>query len=104
VGGEAVALDDEPLLGPGGVELALVARAVDRRRSRQTVCIEEREKAALEDARRDGLAVLVVVVEDACDGSRPSPSGVPREQGIERGRAREAADLRLVERCLQVLR
>src|SRR3954468_14245455 len=99
---EAVALDDESLLGPGGVELAVVASAVDRR-ARQVVGVEEGEEAALEDACRDGSSDVVVVVEDALEDRCPSASAVPRGQGIEGGRAREAPNLGLLERGFEVL-
>src|SRR3954452_18859245 len=77
VGGEAVALDDEALLGPAGVELAVIALAIDPR-SRETIGIDDREEQALEVASRPRLAVLSVVGQDS---SAVGP-------GIARGRHR----------------
>jgi len=100
--GEAVALGDEAVVGPCGIDLAVVTQAIDAR-SGQVVGVEEGEQAALEDARRDCSAVQMVVMQDAFDGACPSSPRVALEQGIEGDRAREAADLGLVERRLEVL-
>jgi hypothetical protein len=101
--GEAVALDDEAVVRPGGVDLAAIGEPVDLR-SRELVGVDESEEVAFEDARWDRLAVLAVVVEEALDRSRPAASGVARDEGIERSWAREAADLRFLERRFEVLR
>src|SRR4029078_5422735 len=90
VGGEAVALDDEPLIRPSGVELTFWSGPVDHRPG-QAMGIDEREGAALEQAPGDGLAVAAVVVEDAMQHSGPSSPLVSPEQGIEGGRASEPA-------------
>jgi hypothetical protein len=42
--------------------------------------VEEREEAALEEARRDGLAAVVVLLEDARDRGGPSALLMPRDQ------------------------
>src|SRR3954447_13433643 len=101
VGGEAVALDDDAVLGPGGVELAVVAAAVDVR-SRKAVGVQEGEEAALEEAGWDCRAVPSVVLEHASDRFGAGALRVSRDEGIEGGRAHEAADLRLVERGLEL--
>jgi hypothetical protein len=67
------------------------------------VGIEEREEAALEEARREGLADRLVLCKELPDRRCPRPSGVARDEGVAGGRAREAPDLRLVERVLEVL-
>src|SRR4051812_27524133 len=79
-GREAVALDDEALLGPAGVELAVIALAIDPR-SRKTIDIEDREEQALEVASRPRLAVLSVVGQDSSDRVGPSSSRIPCEEG-----------------------
>src|SRR3954452_13089852 len=103
VGGEAVALDDEALLGPAGVELAVIALAIDPR-SRETMGIEDREEQALEVASRPRLAVLSVVGQDSSDRVGPSSSRIPREEGIEGDRTREPPVLGVLERVLELVR
>src|SRR4051795_7310194 len=65
--------------------------------------VEEGQEAALEKACGDGMGDLAVVLEDSPQGRCPSASGASLEEGIERSRAREAADLRFLEGRFEVL-
>jgi hypothetical protein len=103
VGGEAVAFDDELVLGPDGIELAVGGVAVDLR-PRQSVGVDEGDQRGLEVASGARLAVLAVVLEDAPDRLRPAASRVAREEGIKGHRARQPAVLGLVERGLELVR
>src|SRR3954447_5427447 len=98
----AVELDDQALLGPEGVGLVW-AEGVVHLRARQPVGIDELEEPAFHSALRDRLADLSLLLEHALERGGPLASRVPRDQGIEGERACEAADLRLVERVLELL-
>src|SRR4051794_23574483 len=94
---DAPAGDDE-LAVLRAVCLECLARAVGR----EAVALDD-EEAALENARGDGMGDLAVVLEDSPQDRCPSASGVSLEEGIERSRAREAADLRFLEGRFEVL-
>jgi hypothetical protein len=98
----AVELDDEAFGGPDGVGLVGPEGRV-RPRAGEPVGFGEGEEAAFELAVRDRLAGLPLLVEGALDRGDPPTIGVARDEGIEGKRAREAADLRLVEGVLELL-
>ncbi len=66
--------------------------------------VEEGSEALLELARGDRLADVSELLERALEGLGAPAVGVARDEGIDRKRAREAADLRFVERVRELLR
>jgi hypothetical protein len=105
----AVELGHEARLEPDGVDLGAVVfpadvDAVVRPGAGEPVGVEEGEERDLEVAPGDGPADLVAVLQDLLECGRPSSSRMARDEGVEGVRAREASDLRLGDRALEVPR
>jgi hypothetical protein len=101
VGGEAVELGDQALLGQEAVDLLAVDPSVDVRPG-ESVGVEKGEEPELELALGDAAAD-VAGGEQPLDGGRPRAGRVPRDEVGEGGRAAEALDLRLRRRPLEVV-
>jgi hypothetical protein len=97
VGGEAVELDDEVLVGPEAVDLFAVDSCVDVRPG-ESVDVEEGEEAQFELVLGD-VAADVTALEESLDGGGPRAARVPRDEVGEGGGASEAADLRWSPGC-----